>query len=101
MASEMILEVEKVVSDLSEEMLPALEDRKCEWMSPLTYKGYSGGVRIYFAGEMIWSSEEDLRTFDETKNDYEPLRAFVVRQMVQIVIALMQATYTMEGAPRD
>lgn len=36
---------------------------------------------IEFMGETIWNNQDDMREWDDDKDDYEPLRDFLLRGM--------------------
>lgn len=92
--NDLLVEVDRVVTELHEEMYQSLEVNHGEDLVPLEYQGYFGGVRILYMGTTIWNSEEDMR--NEEGNDYEPLRGYVVRQIIRITKALKLATTGME-----
>lgn len=80
------LEVIRAVESLSKEMIPTLESSdSSRRMVPLEYQGYFGGIRVSFLGEIIWSSEESMRDYNEETNTWEPLEDYLVRKMDEIL----------------
>jgi len=56
---------------------------------PFEVRACGGEIAVYFLGETIWCTEEDLRSYDEQSDSYEPLESFLrceVRKLAHIIL---------------
>jgi hypothetical protein len=46
---------------------------------------YSAGILVKFCGEIVWSSENDERTYIGSEDDYESVEIFLRRRVKEIL----------------
>jgi hypothetical protein len=80
MSKEQNVDYVEVVSTLNVE----LYERHKEVESYFEYRTTGFADLILFDEFLLWSSENDIREFDEDKNDYEPFMPFIKKQFNQI-----------------
>jgi hypothetical protein len=84
------------VRALNEEVFRSLEGKTVPFLSncgfdyPFSYNTNGLASAIEFMGINIWCSENDEREYDEEKDDYEPMMAFIRRQVKTFVMELLQ-----------
>lgn len=48
---------------------------------------------VEFFGQPIWTSEEDVREWDESENNLEPLKGFLARKANELLALLKSVTF--------
>ena len=72
----MISEIYAAVEELNDEMYVGLD-----WYVPFSMESFGyANTYIKFMGEVVWQSQDDPRDFDEDRNEYEPLKPFLIKE---------------------
>jgi len=56
-----------------------------EWLSPYEFVSNGDSTKIMFLQQELWYSEDDMREFDEEKNEYEPLETYIIRESISVI----------------
>lgn len=79
-----IIEITNIIDKLNYEIYD-----KCNFIEqlcvPLTFEYYTDGYAINFFNYTIWDSEDDIREFDDDKNDWEPLEGYMRKEIRKVI----------------
>ena len=53
--------------------------------------------RITIGDMELWNDDEDMRDYDETKNEYEPLKSYLIKQLESELEDLQQIVNELKG----
>ena len=78
-----IAEVEEVVQLLNEDFIDRLDVESFDFV-PFELKATGHHILVCYCGYSVWSDDCDERIYDDDKDEYEPLRDFVLRESRKI-----------------
>ena len=85
-SDEIIIIVSSMNDDLMQE--PVIEDFLMDLGTWITYSSDGYSHIIEFLGITLWHDDDDMREYDEKKDDYEPLEPFLRRRINSITQTL-------------
>lgn len=92
-----IAEVEEVVQLLNEDFIDRLDVESFDFI-PFELKATGHNIGILYCGYQVWNDDCDERVYDEDKDEYEPLRDFVLRESRK-VYGLVERSLPPAGSP--
>jgi hypothetical protein len=79
----MYIEPLDVVRNINDDIQACVEDSN-DFYIDLSYSSNSYNKIITYMDQVIWSSENDDREFDESKNEYKPLEPLIRKKINEI-----------------
>jgi len=102
MAKKEFIKEIKMTKEEQEKIMKAVEELN-DWIENnasggetnfLEFCSIGGSCRVQFLDSDIWNSEEDLRDFDEDKNDWEPIKEYLKREVNKKIDNLVLQKFT-------
>lgn len=93
-----LLELNEVIEDLNNDLYEKFgDDVSLDRLWGYETVGYY--TLIKFGEFVLWNSEDDEREWIEDKNDYEPMKPFLIRKLNEEIDKLVEYKFNEEISP--